>query len=154
MLIGVPGSGKSTWIRSQNFDPAETVIISSDDIVDRYAAERGKTYSEVFNDVIKPATQEMMANLHDAISQDKDLVWDQTNVGVKARKGKLSHIPDRYWKVAVVFETPEQEEWDRRIGSRTGKNIPHHVLQSMNANMEMPSRDEGFDDVIYVRNNG
>ena len=45
MMIGLPGSGKSTWIKA-NLPGVK--VLSTDDFIDQYAAEKGKTYSEVF----------------------------------------------------------------------------------------------------------
>ena len=48
-MIGVPGSGKSTWIRNQIWALGLTVI-STDAFVEAYAATQGKTYNQVFQD--------------------------------------------------------------------------------------------------------
>ena len=48
VLVGVPGSGKSTWVKSQDW-AAECAYISTDGFVDEYAASVNKTYSEVFD---------------------------------------------------------------------------------------------------------
>ena len=47
ILIGLPGSGKSTWIRN-NQTKDDFVVISSDDEIEKYAKSQSKTYSEVF----------------------------------------------------------------------------------------------------------
>lgn len=144
MLIGVPASGKSTWIANQNFDISNTVVISSDNIIERKAAERGLTYSDVFQDEVKAATAEMNDNLKTAISQRKNIIWDQTNLTAKTRKSKLAVFPEDYEKIAVFFNTPNESEWHRRLSSRPGKTIPMNVLIGMKSQLEKPSLDEGF----------
>ncbi len=57
MLIGVPASGKSTWLK-KNMSP-DSVIVSSDDHVERLAAMQGKTYNEAFKEVASDATRAM-----------------------------------------------------------------------------------------------
>ena len=42
MLIGVSGSGKSTWIKQQGFDNS-VFIASTDQFVEDYAASQGMT---------------------------------------------------------------------------------------------------------------
>ena len=45
MLVGVPASGKSTWVSNQKFE--DVIIASSDAYIDTVAAKSGKTYNEV-----------------------------------------------------------------------------------------------------------
>jgi predicted kinase len=51
MLIGVPGSGKSTWIGAQDW-ARDCVLVSTDKLIDIEAGRQGKTYNEVFKDYI------------------------------------------------------------------------------------------------------
>jgi len=49
ILIGPPASGKSTW--REKFLASQTdewVVCSTDDLLDKWAAERGLTYDEAF----------------------------------------------------------------------------------------------------------
>jgi len=151
MLIGVPASGKSTWIAQHSvFDWSNTVVISTDAIIDRRAESQGKTYSEVFSKEIKSATAEMHDKLRVAIKTDRDIIWDQTNVTAKSRASKLAQVPDTYTKVAVFFATPEPAELQRRLASRPGKTIPAHIVQGMASQLEPPTEAEGFDRIIVA----
>lgn len=149
LLVGVPGSGKSTWLEQQGFSP-DTVVISTDRHIDAEAERQGKTYSEVFRGYVKRATSIMNADLAMATKDGDDIVWDQTNVTSKSRAVKLASIPDTYRKVAVFFPTPEAKELERRLASRPGKHIPWNILQGMASQLEMPTEDEGFDEVVVV----
>lgn len=147
-LIGVPGAGKSTWIKAQEW-LAGVPVVSTDNFVEAYAKEQGKTYNEVFKDYM-PIAVRLMAN-QAAICQanNLDVVWDQTSTTVSSRKRKFNTLPN-YEHIAVVFLTPEPEELAKRLASRPGKNIPAHVMQSMIDNFEMPTVEEGFAEIIYV----
>jgi predicted kinase len=147
MMIGVPGSGKSTWIRKNN---SNAVIISTDDIVEQTAAASGKTYNEVFKDNIKFATQLANERAQAAFTADQDVIWDQTNLNIKSRCAKLATVPDHYEKIAVFFPTPDKEELAKRLASRPGKNIPQNIMMGMIASLVQPTTDEGFDDIIVV----
>tara|TARA_R110000851_G_scaffold26079_1_gene74319 strand:- start:2192 stop:2638 length:447 start_codon:yes stop_codon:yes gene_type:complete len=148
MLIGVPASGKSTWLK-KNMAP-DGVVVSSDDHVERLAAMQGKTYSQAFKDVAGDATKAMMTDLSDAIAAQKDIYWDQTNPSKKARAKKLRQVPNNYEKVAVYFPTPNDEEHQKRLASRPDKTIPDFVIKSMKSSLQAPSRDEGFDEIIVA----
>lgn len=150
MLVGVPGSGKSTWLAKQNIDWSNTIVASTDNIIELRAREQGKTYSEVFQTEIKSATQQMNQMIQKAFAQGINVIHDQTNVSAKARAAKLAQVPDTYRKVAVFFPTPSDAEFKRRLASRPGKTIPANVVMGMKSQLEMPSEAEGFDEVIVV----
>lgn len=151
ILIGIPGSGKSTWIAQQPFEWDRTVIASSDSYVERFAKEKGKTYSDVFKDYIRTATSLMDADVKHAIENQLDIVWDQTNTTVGSRAKKLKLLPNNYEKIAVVFSTPEDRELARRLASRPGKTIPPEIIASMKSQLHEPLESEGFNKIIYVK---
>lgn len=144
MLVGVPATGKSTWLESNR---QGGVVLSTDSYIDAAAQQQGKTYNEVFKSEVGAATSRMKQDLRRAVAADEDIYWDQTNLTAKNRAGKLSKIPDHYRKVAVVFEVPSREEWLRRLDNRPGKTIPRDVLVNMLKSFEMPTRAEGFDEI-------
>ena len=148
MLIGVPASGKSTW-REQFFETNRAMIISTDDTLEDIAATQNKTYNDVFKDNIKFANKLMDIHMRVALESDMDIVWDQTNLTVKSRKGKLDKVPEHYEKIAVVFLTPEDAEWQRRL-DRPGKSIPQNILMGMRDSMQFPEPEEGFDKIQVV----
>lgn len=149
MLIGVPCAGKSTWVDYQVEDNEGDIFIASTDNYIEYIAKTGwKTYNEVFKDHIKDAEKRMYEGVIDAVKDDIDIVWDQTNLTRKSRAKKLAMIPDHYEKIAVVFSTPEPEELEKRLASRPGKTIPYQVVKGMIESMEYPELDEGFDIVM------
>jgi hypothetical protein len=148
MLIGVPASGKSTW-REQFFETNRAMIISTDDTLEDIAATQNKTYNDVFKDNIKFANKLMDIHMRVALESDMDIVWDQTNLTVKSRKGKLDKVPEHYEKIAVVFLTPEDAEWQRRL-DRPGKSIPQNILLGMRDSMQFPDPEEGFDKIQVV----
>ena len=150
ILIGVPGSGKSTWINEQPFDWNNTVVASTDSYVEQVAKERGKTYNEVFKEVMPLAVQNMVSVVVDAVENENDIVWDQTSTTVISRIKKIRMLPDNYKKIAVVFPTPDKKELERRLSSRPGKEIPHEVISQMIGQWEKPTKAEGFDVVIYI----
>lgn len=145
MLIGVPGSGKTTWIKNNKHN---AVVLSTDDKIEAEAERSGKTYSEVFQDTIKQATVEMHRDLAKAIGERRDIIWDQTNITRKSRKSKLSQIPKDYHKVAVFFSVPP--DLRERLASRPGKIIPEPVILSMINQLEPPTKEEGFNEIVAI----
>jgi predicted kinase len=147
-LVGVPASGKSTWIDSQDWALA-CARVSTDKWVEIYAKEVGRTYSEVFADFMPTAVDLMAKEVVAAREADRDIIWDQTSTTLASRTRKFNMLPD-YEHIAVVFKTPDKKELDRRLASRPGKEIPDHVIASMIASFEMPTEEEGFKEIWFV----
>jgi predicted kinase len=153
ILVGIPGSGKSTWIKNQTWALGLTVV-STDAFVEDYARAQGKTYSEVFEDYMPTAVNLMAEQVVFAREHGHDIIWDQTSTTIASRARKFNMLPD-YEHIAVVFPIPGKEELTRRLTSRPGKIIPDNVIQQMIDSFEMPTTEEGFTTVIRVgRKNG
>ncbi len=147
-LIGVPGSGKSTWVEAQDW-ALTCARVSTDKWVEIYAKEVGRTYSEVFVDFMPTAVDLMAKEVVAAREMGRDIIWDQTSTSVKSRKRKFNMLPN-YEHIAVVFKTPEHKELMRRLMSRPGKEIPDHVIYSMIGSFEMPTEEEGFKEIWFA----
>lgn len=148
-LIGVPGSGKSTFVQSQNWH-LSCAVISTDNHVEQYAATVGKTYNEVFDSFMPTAVKSMTDDVIAARTVEKDIVWDQTSTTVKSRKRKFQMLPN-YRHIAVVFETPDLTELHRRLNNRPGKNIPDHIVNQMISQFQDPTLEEGFSEIWRVK---
>lgn len=147
-LIGVPGAGKTTWIRQQIW-VLGMEYVSTDHHVEAYAESQGKTYTEVFKDYMPTAVDLMAADVVEARTAKRDIIWDQTSTTVKSRARKFAMLPD-YWHIAVVFPTPAIAVLKERLASRPGKDIPWDVVQGMIDNFEMPTEAEGFKEIWRI----
>lgn len=149
ILVGVPGSGKSTWVAHQDWAD-RCAYISTDLHVENYARKQNKTYSEVFNDYMPTAVKLMVDDVVNARKAGKDIIWDQTSTTVKSRLKKFNMLPD-YEHIAVVFETPSRIELRKRLANRSGKEIPDVVVEGMICSFEMPTVEEGFSEIIHIK---
>ena len=147
-LIGVPGSGKSTWIKDQIW-ALGMFVVSTDNFVEDYALKQGKTYSEVFKEYMPTAVKLMADQVVFCRENKLDVIWDQTSTTIASRTRKFTMLPD-YEHIAVVFRTPEKAELERRLESRPGKEIPAYVMEQMIDGFQMPTEDEGFKEIWYV----
>ena len=144
-LVGIPTSGKSTFSNQQQYK--NYVRVSSDDILQEIAKERQQSYNTVFKGNIRFAQIAMMKVLRKAVEENRSIIWDQTNLTKKQRKEKLKHIPTHYKKTAVYFII-DLETALKRNTQRPGKVIPPEVLERMISEYELPTLEEGFDQVI------
>ena len=148
MLIGVPGSGKSTWASQQEWYK-DCAYISTDVWVELEAKKQNKTYTEVFNEYMPKAVNIMTEHVKLARDAGQDIIWDQTSTTIHTRRKKLVMLPD-YYAIAVVFKTPDSDELAKRLSNRPGKIIPEGVLQSMITNWEEPTLEEGFKEIWRI----
>lgn len=149
VLVGLPGSGKSSVIRKWNSDDA--FVYSTDDYIEHIASLNSKTYNDVFHDQIKRAVKHMDLEVVSAFRDKKDVIWDQTCLNPKKRASILAKTPKDYTKHCICMVPPRnRSEWDelrRRLANRPGKNIPDNVIESMARSYVEPSVDEGFHSV-------
>lgn len=144
-LIGLPASGKSTW---RELSRGGQYVASSDDFIESMAKSEDKTYNEVFQKCIEPATKHFNHIVSFAVTEKKPLIVDRTNLTVKSRSRVLCRIPFDWHKVAIVFSCKDFEEWKRRLMNRPGKTIPVEVIQRMMKDFEAPTLAEGFDEIL------
>ena len=145
MLVGVPGSGKSTWIKNQDWALGLTVV-STDVFVEDYARKKGKTYSEVFDEYMPTAVNLMAEQVVFARKHGHTIIWDQTSTTIVSRAKKFRMLPE-YYVIGVVFRIPEPQELQSRLANRPEKVIPSEVLDNMIANWEEPTLEEGFNEI-------
>jgi predicted kinase len=150
LLIGIPGSGKSTWIKQSELKFDFVAIISTDDIIDALAIESACTYSEMWKQVkFRDIQQQMFAKMQNAIAMEQSIIVDRTNIDRKARNKILCKLPPHYHRLGAVF-TCDLVELDRRLRERaekTGKYIDPVVVQDMLNRYEEPTTDE-FDEIF------
>jgi len=147
MLIGVPCSGKSSWHCDQEW-LQHAAYISTDIYVEEYAKNMGKTYSEVFQEVMPKCVEYMTGDVIHAREAGQDIVWDQTSTSIASRAKKFRMLPE-YHAIAVVFRTPSRDELDVRLSGRPGKHIPKKVIDNMIQNWEEPTLEEGFKEIWF-----
>lgn len=165
MLVGLPGTGKSTWtdrfIRNYKNElsnlslkteqPLEfnLSVISTDNIIETIAKQHRLTYNQVFDELTYSFAEKLSHKLARIAFERNDVViWDQTNLSFKSRGKKLQLVPKHYKKTAVLFSIPE--DWKQRLDSRQGKTIPQHIISRMISTLDPPILSEGFDEIINV----
>lgn len=149
VMVGLPGLGKSTII--QSLMDEDSWIYSTDMYIEAVAEDNGITYNEAFESNIDAATKFNQQKLETMIGLQKDIIWDQTNLGLGKRRKIINRMKQAGYDVQCVYiKAPEatqlsdQKEWSRRLKGREGKNIPSHVFSNMIENLVEPAIDEGF----------
>jgi len=150
VMVGLPATGKSTLI--QRMISEDTWIYSTDMYIDTVAEDNGITYNEAFSLNIKAATEFNERKLNSIVTLRKDVIWDQTNLGVGKRRKIINRMRNAGYRVeceCILLPAGDSqwEDWQHRMASRPGKTIPDHVIESMMDSFVRPTVDEGFDAV-------
>ena len=146
-LVGLPGSGKSTWAKEKK-EKLNASVISTDYYIEQEALRNKKTYSEVYHKYISQALDLVEKSFKYSLKNNKNIILDQTNLSRKSRIDKLKSVPKNYTKICVFFPIPKDIE--QRISNRQGREISLSAITRMKEQLEIPLKKEGWDKVIII----
>ena len=143
MLIGLPGSGKSTWIKNSGLD---YVVLSIDDLITKEYPNL--IYSDAYKTAMKTGKLKefekvFKMQIKEAIQNKLNVIIDKTNLTYNGRKKILSKFIG-YEKTAIVFELSESklnEQLEKRK-KETGKDIPMWIINNMRKSYVPPTKEE------------
>lgn len=137
MLVGLPGSGKSTYANS---------------LKNKYRIHSSDKIREELGDINDQSkNMKVFEILHKRIKDDlengKNVCYDATNLSRKRRIAfirELKHIPCK--KECVLIATPFEE--CLKQNSNRDRIVPEEVLYKMYKSFQIPCEQEGFDNVF------
>lgn len=138
LLVGLPGSGKSTYAKEQN-----GVWISSDAIREELF---GDVNDQKHNDKVFDTMKKRTIN---ALNRQELVIYDATNLNAKKRMNLLKelrakvHIP--FIAKCTIFPLPvfkcKMNNWQR------DRIVPEFVIEKMWKQFQPPFYDEGWDTI-------
>ena len=144
MLIGLPGSGKSTFARNRvkfydDCNKTRLEIVSSDDIREELYGTRScqEDPARVFE-----IAHERIIN---SLEQGWDVIFDATNITRKNRASLLKKIPAYTEKFAQICWAPISTCIERDL--KREFSVKADVIWKMAYKFQMPFYDEGFDHI-------
>lgn len=148
MLIGIPGSGKST-VAKRLSDEGHT-ILSSDEIRAELYGGEGFPKDEVERERLQSAVYgEIRKSTKTHLEEGRSVVIDATNLNRKKRIKLLSffvQIP--CYKKAILFVT-SPEVCKRRNSLRPeGKRVPEKDMDKLLRGFEVPVPGEGWNEIV------
>ncbi len=133
IMIGLQASGKSTFCKTHLSD-----------------------FKNISLDILNTRNKEKNAILS-CLENSENFVIDNTNPSVDDRKKYFEMMHGTDYKVIGYYMKSILTECILRNEHRTGKaKIPRTALASTSKKIELPSYEEGFDEIYYVEmtNNG
>ena len=144
MMVGLPGSGKSTYAKKLS-DKIQITIYSSDSIREElFGDENCQTdNNEVFETLHK--------RVKDRLKNKENVVYDATNISSKRRRAFLSELKNiPCYKKCIIMATPF-DECCRRNNLRD-RSVPPEVIVQMYKTWNTPYWFEGWNDIEIVNN--
>jgi predicted kinase len=146
ITVGLPGSGKSTYVK--NFIKDKDIeYLSSDELRAKFGS--GETDQTCTNQVFGHIKRKVDEFLKDG----KNVLVDATSINRKERSDYINTAKKYGAKVvAIVFKMDRQGliERNKKRGEQGGREVPTFVIDKMIAKYEEPSYSEGIDVIIYV----
>ena len=132
ILMGLQGSGKSTFY-SQHL---------SDDFV------------HVNLDTLKTRHQEKLL-IEECMQRESNFAIDNTNPTRLDRERYIKTAKEAGYRIVGYFLESKIKACMQRNALREGKaRVPEKAIAATSNKLEIPSYDEGFDELYFVKNNG
>lgn len=143
ILVGLPASGKSSWVQSRLEEG--DVHISSDQIRKELFGDESsqKDNAKVF--------EVMKSRAIECLKEGKRVFYDATNISRKRRRALMNSMPKGTNFEAVYFAINP----DRILANNKKRNrfVPENVIMKMYKDMQIPIKGEGFKEVYKILDN-
>lgn len=154
LMVGTPGSGKSTWIKNhKNFFADDVAVISRDAIRFSLLNEEEEYFSredEVWREFVRQAALSLDTNV--------DTILDATHLNEASRGKILRALKDHLKDVEInaIVINSDLETCLERNEMREGRSyVPRGVIRRMASQFTIPTLEEGFDHIyIYKEEDG
>ena len=142
MMVGIPGSGKSTWIRDHV--KQDWAVLSPDTIL-----ERRYNY-EWTPERAAEAWAESYRLFGSLLLQGRTMVWDATFISPIIRAAILHTSKGAGYRIEAVFCDTPVDVCVIRNASRDREPVPESTIHRMADNLVPPTEAEGFDRIQHL----
>ncbi len=152
VLVGLPGSGKSTW--AWDFKGGYPVL-SIDSHIERMAYEKDMEYAQALKTFFPQATQAFKEDVLTFCRAKQSFIWDQSNLTREGRELIYKMLSPTHKVTYVCFFVPV-EECIRRIERRVaagGVPIDPVLIRKLAYRCEFPSSKSGekYDRIVQLK---
>lgn len=143
-LVGLPGSGKTTWAKNVKNDVNATHL-SSDDL-------RIELYGEIDNQERNGDLFQIMSKrARELLKQGSNVIYDATNISSKRRTTFLKELKNiDCKKICVYFATNISSCYNNDL--QRERQVGFNVIDRMYRCLQIPMYHEGWDDIRIIGN--
>lgn len=147
MMVGIQGSGKSTFAKKLSLEK-KCDIISTDQV--------RKDFPGIKEDLVWPFVYEQVSN---KVRKNEDCIFDATNITPKVRKRFIDEVKKFGVEpvIGVYYLKTDVEICHKRVIERNKDSnelyLPPEVVYSYNEKIVDPVVEEGFAFVEIIQNN-
>lgn len=142
IMCGIPGSGKSTWIK--NHITSSEMLVSRDTIRFNMVKENEPYFSKE-DEVWK----EFIYRINHYLEMGYNVFADATHINTGARRKLLKEIKGNPTLAAIHITTPISLCLKRNVLREGRECVPESAIKRMYSQFEEPSFEEGFE-IIYT----
>ena len=152
VMIGIPGSGKSTWLEKHKQYFAQTHAVVSRDQIRFNLVKEDEPYFSKENEVFAQYIDQIKKSLE----ENEETYADATHLNSNSR-GKLLRALKGYLndvEVIAIYIKKNVNEAIEQNKNRKGTRgfVPETAIYRMNSQLEKPDLTEGFDKIITIKN--
>ncbi len=146
VMCGPAGIGKSTMAKRIQDTHEDCAIVSRDQI--RFGLlQPGEDYFSHEDEV----TEKFYDALNIMLKVHKFVIADATHISKKARRQLFSHVRTSGIRVVGVWIEAPIDVALKQNAARAGRSrVPDDVIKRMYRYKVSPSKDEGFDEIVYI----
>jgi len=148
MLMGLPASGKDTFIEASNLiKPGEKVIEVCPDKI------RREHFNVQFDLCVEDEVWKIAYEMTDEyLGLGWEVIINATNI-TRARRKPFLDIAKKHdaYVCGVYFDVPEEVCLERNAKRQDGERVPEFVIKRMAQMLELPQKTEGFNFLMAVR---
>lgn len=144
MLIGLPGSGKSTFAAKIIETEPGWIHLSSDRIAhERFGVNEPIDHRTVFEELYQQTAASLTAG--------RDVIYDATNLASSRRKSLLNRLRKMEAETeAILFFTPVEVLKQRNRMRHDREQVPEAILERYIRALQFPRKDEKLDKISIV----
>lgn len=154
MMVGLPGSGKTTWVNKQVSENPEKKynVLGTNSIMEKMKIMGVARKRDVggYSKLMDKAAKCLHRLFELAPTKKRNYILDQTNVYLSAQKKKIR--PFEGFNRRAIVCIPTQEELKKRTEDRKkeGIELPENAVSDMKMSFTLPKVGEFFEDVVYA----